>query len=119
MNGSLVARSQIPMPGRRLRIILTRSADEELGEILLYSGRHWGVEHRSTYETLIRDTLHILTRSPLIGRSRGELSVGLRSHSVGSHVVFYWPTDEAIVVAHILHARQDPGRETWQQTDEE
>jgi plasmid stabilization system protein ParE len=44
---------------------------------------------------------------------RDELSPGLRCHPAGSHIIYYWVVEEALIVAHILHSRQDVERETW------
>lgn len=101
------------MSARRLRIVLARNAWDELGDTLQYSGETWGGAQRDAYENLIRDTFDILALRPDIGRSRDELADGLRSHPVGSHVIYYWATGTSLLIAHILHSRRDPGRENW------
>lgn len=80
------------MSARRLNIVLSRHAWDELSDILQYSAEQWGAEQRSAYESLVRDALDTLTRTPHIRRSRPELSLDLRSHPVGSHIVYYWVT---------------------------
>jgi len=103
----------------RLRIVLALNAWDELGNPLQYWEETWGADHRGTYESLIRDTLVILAQTPGIGRLRNELADGLRSHPIGSHILYYWTTDTTLFVAHILHNRRDPGRENWSIPDAE
>jgi toxin ParE1/3/4 len=55
----------------------------------------------------IWETCTLLSRSPLIGRSRDELAPDLRSFPVGNHVVFYRPTKGGIEVVRILSGARD------------
>jgi toxin ParE1/3/4 len=107
------------MSAHRLRIVLARNAWDELSDVLQHSEETWGADQRSAYEHLIRDTFAILALTPGIGRTRDDLAKGLRSHPVGSHVLYYWNTDSALLIAHILHNRRDPGREHWSRSDDE
>lgn len=118
MNACPGAKLQTLMSARNLRIVITRNARRELGDILLHSGRAWGRKQRSSYKSLIRRTLTTLASSPDIGQRRDDLSPGLRSHPLGSHVVYYWVVDGSLVVSHILHYRQDPELDDWTYVDE-
>ena len=55
----------------------------------------------------IWDTCTLLSRAPLIGRSREELAPDLRSFPVGNHVIFYRPTTAGIEVVRILGGVRD------------
>jgi toxin ParE1/3/4 len=110
---SLAVMPRIQMSFRRLRIVLTDNAWDELASILQYSAQAWGEEQRSVYQSLIDDTLRILAASPGIGQARDVLSPGLRSQPAGTHVIYYWTTGTSLIVAHILHGRQDAGRADW------
>jgi toxin ParE1/3/4 len=101
------------MSARRRRIVFTVNSRQDLSDILLYTAQQWGRAQRDTYRTLIRNTLRTLAQTPELGRSRDELSAGLRSHAVGSHVIFYWTNDREIVIAHIFHSRRDIERFEW------
>ncbi|MBI5132562.1 MAG: type II toxin-antitoxin system RelE/ParE family toxin [Rhodopseudomonas palustris] len=49
----------------------------------------------------------VLAQSPLVGRARPELSPKLRSFPSGSHVLYYLPLKDGVVVVRVLHGRQD------------
>ncbi len=105
------------MSARRLRIILTLDARKDLSDILVYTEQQWGRQQRIAYKTLIQSTIRELSRFPMLGRTRDELSAGLRSNLAGSHVIYYWVDNQALVVAHILHSRRDIEGETWTKPD--
>lgn len=95
------------MSARRRRTTYTADARQELSDILLYTGREWGRAQRDAYRSLIRSTIRTLAFQPDMGRPRDELATGLKSHPVGSHMIFYWVHDHELVIAHILHNRRD------------
>lgn len=101
------------MSARKRRIVYSDDARTELSNILLYTEDQWGKSQRATYRRLILDTLRRLAQSPSLGRSRDDLSVGMRSYPVGSHVLNYWERDGVLTVAHILYARRDASKYTW------
>jgi toxin ParE1/3/4 len=55
----------------------------------------------------IYETLTLLGTQPLIGEARDDLRRGLRSFSVGSYVILYYPLREGVEVAGIVHGAQD------------
>ena len=103
------------MSSHRLRVVYTDDARSELADILLYTEVEWGVDQRDRYTALIRKTVTNLAATPNLGRTRDELSPGLRSYPVGSHMLYYWATDDALIVAHIFHVRRDTSRNEWRQ----
>ncbi|MBF0269900.1 MAG: type II toxin-antitoxin system RelE/ParE family toxin [Alphaproteobacteria bacterium] len=44
---------------------------------------------------------------PLAGRTRDEISPGLRSFPVGQYIVFYRPIDDGILIIRVLHGMRD------------
>ncbi len=44
-----------------------------------------------------------------MGRTRDDLSPGLRSLSFGRYVIFYLPVDDGIDVVRVLHSARDIG----------
>jgi toxin ParE1/3/4 len=48
-----------------------------------------------------------LTHNPYLGKERKEIEVGLRSFSVGSHIIFYYLLSDGIEVARVLHGARD------------
>lgn len=103
------------MSARSRRIVLADPAKSDLRDILNFTARRWGRKQRSTYRQLIRDTISTLASSPSLGRARDDLSAGLRSYPAGSHLLYYLEVGDVIVVIRILHSRQDPTREAWEQ----
>lgn len=53
------------------------------------------------------DRLHLLATQPLMGRSRDELALGVRSLPFGRYVLFYAPLDDGIDVVRVLHSARD------------
>jgi toxin ParE1/3/4 len=52
---------------------------------------------------------------PLMGRDRQELAAGLRSWPTSTpYIIFYFPDDQGIVVARVLHHSRDiPAIDYW------
>lgn len=51
----------------------------------------------------------VLAVWPQAGRRRDELGHGLRSHAVGSYIIFYRLAREDVVIQRVLHGRRDLG----------
>lgn len=49
----------------------------------------------------------LLAERPFTGRPRGELRTNLRSVPLGRYVIFYWPIQDGIEVARVLHSALD------------
>ena len=98
------------MPSNR-RVRLTPEADEDFTGILEYTFVHWNQQQMDDFASTIYDALGNLALFPDLGRSRDELSPGLRSHPVGDHVIFYRVTATELIVRRIVHSRRELGRE--------
>jgi toxin ParE1/3/4 len=48
-----------------------------------------------------------LAAMPGIGRTREELSHGLRSFSVGRYIIFYRPGESGVEIVRVLHGARD------------
>lgn len=55
----------------------------------------------------IESVCKTLARSPLLGRSRDELGIGLRSFSVNNYLIFYRPRKSGIVVVRVLSGHRN------------
>ena len=96
------------MSAHRSSFRLTRAADRDLLDILLYTRRNWGQAQEATYRSAITQALRTLRAFPESGQPRDDLFPGCRSLQVGQHVIFYCqPDPTAVVVQRILHGRQD------------
>jgi toxin ParE1/3/4 len=95
------------MSAHRRRLSFAPDARADLSDILVYTEQQWGKRQRAAYKALIDDALRKLTPYPGIGRSRDDISPGLRSHPVGSHVIYYRASDRELTVNRIVHSRRD------------
>lgn len=101
------------MSARRRRIVYSDDAKAELSDIFLFTEEQWGKAQRRIYKQLILSTIRRLSQSPLLGRPRDDVSVGLRSFPVGNHVLYYWEHHGLLQIAHVLHSRRDATRYVW------
>lgn len=76
------------------------TAQIQLSDILLYTEREWGEEQRMLYSRRLIDIMGMLADTPDIGRRRDDLSAGLRSYPVDSHVIYYWHEGGVLFIAH-------------------
>ena len=53
--------------------------------------------------------LTLLATNPKLGRVRDELSIGLRSFSVGHYILFYQTIPDGILLVRVLHSARDLG----------
>jgi toxin ParE1/3/4 len=58
---------------------------------------------------LITDRFLMLASWPRLGRTRNDLRRGLRSHPVGSWVIFYRIARSDVLILRVLHGRRDLG----------
>jgi toxin ParE1/3/4 len=90
------------------RYILSPAARADLDEIWEYSAENWGTEQAERYVFAIRAACEALASGKLKGRSTEDVRAGFRKQTVGSHLLFYRVTDEAVIdVIRILHQRMD------------
>ena len=87
---------------------ITRPAQRNLSDIGAYTEKTWGAAQKKKYLGQIKRTLAALVAAPSLGTSREDIVEGLRSHSVGRHVVFYREAGGDLVISRVLHQRMDP-----------
>ena len=84
----------------------SEQAERDLEEILEYLEDH-SPAAADRFARLFRETTERLARMPEMGRSREELASGLRSFTVGNHVLFYRPIEGGIQAIRIAHGSRD------------
>ncbi len=83
-------------------------AEAELDDIWYYiATQSSSIEVAERMLDAINDQFALLSKHPLIGRSRDDLRAGLRSITVGAYVVLYRVEHEDVVVLHVLQGRRD------------
>jgi toxin ParE1/3/4 len=86
---------------------LTPRARQELREIWRYTRRTWSERQAERYASLLLDAIERLADAPELGRPADDIRPGYRKHRLGSHLIFYRVTGEAVEVVRILHGRMD------------
>lgn len=89
------------------RLIIQPEAQADIRAILLYTRERWSAEQRRRYHAHINLGLTSLLDYPERGRPRDEFYVGCRSLLVEQHVIFYYLTDDEIVIDRVLHRSQE------------
>ena len=86
---------------------ISREADADLVAISRYTTGQFGAEQARRYRDQFARCFASLLDNPLLGRSADELAPGLRRIRQQAHVVFYAPSDDAILIVRVLHHRMD------------
>jgi toxin ParE1/3/4 len=89
------------------RIGISDEAAADLLDIRRYTAKVWGPQQRDRYIGRLRQSLHSLLDYPERGRRRDELYFGCPSLTVGQHIVYYYLTDDEIVIDRVLHVNQE------------
>lgn len=53
------------------------------------------------------EVFELLAKNPEMGRRRSDIRVGLRSHSLGSHVAYYRIAKGEVQILRVLHGARD------------
>ncbi len=88
------------------RILKRPEADKDLDEIWWHIAQD-SQHNADRFLDRILEKCLILASFPQIGTERDELMDGLRSQSIGSYLVFYFPIDDGIDIVRILHGSRD------------
>jgi toxin ParE1/3/4 len=87
---------------------LTNRAMADVIEIGRYTQKHWGLEQRNKYLTMLDGCFQQLAADPLRGKDCSEIRHGYRKMNAGSHVIFYRQKhSEEIEIVRVLHIRMD------------
>ncbi len=89
---------------------LTPAARHDLSRIWDYTAEHWDQAQAEKYVLEVRAAIERIASDPERGRACDEIRQGYRRYGIGSHLVFYRDSSDAIEVIRILHQRTDPTR---------
>lgn len=84
-------------------------AEDDIRNILIYTGQQWGTHQLDDYQLKLDAAMQLLVDFPDRGKSRGEISRGLRSLALDSHLIFYRVIGDAIYVLRVVHKKMDIG----------
>jgi len=65
------------------------------------------IEQADRWVDKLDEKLELIATQPLLGRSRDELAVNVRSFPFGRYVIFYAPIEGGIDVVRVLHGARD------------
>lgn len=88
-------------------IKLRPKAEDDLDTIHQYTRREWGASKANSYIRDIHQAFTTVAENRTAGRDRSDVRSGLRSFSIGSHLVFYKMLPDGVLVVRILHQMMD------------
>lgn len=88
------------------RLLKRPEAENDLDDIWWYIAQN-NPNSADSFLDRIQENCESLANYPHMGMSRNELKAGLRSHSVGNYLIFYFPLDNGIDIIRVLHGSQD------------
>lgn len=88
-------------------VVFTPEAEDDLAEIWAHIAE-WNPANATRFIRRLRDRCRWLAGAPFAGRARTELHAGLRSWAVDSYIVYYFPDEHGIRIAHVFHGSRDP-----------
>ena len=87
------------------RLILSPRAEQDIENILRYTGEQWGENQIPTYRDKLIGALETVLTIPNSGHTTAELPETHRLFPVGSHVIVYRVQENVVGVIRILHKR--------------
>ena len=87
------------------RLILSPKAQQDVEDILQYTGEKWGESQVPIYHNKLNRALESILADPSSGQITGDLSESHLVYPVGSHVIVYRLQANVIGVVRILHKR--------------
>ena len=93
------------MSSRKVLLTLSPAAQQDLIDILRYTGETWGQEQLLIYRDKLDDALLLLGQNPRLGHCSPELPETHRLYFVGVHVIVYRTRTELLEVLRVLHQR--------------
>ena len=96
------------------KVFYSASAENDLLEAWLYVAEASVSSADRMIDQIEADAVRLLDQ-PLMGRERSELASGMRSWPTSTpYILFYFPNENGIVVARVLHhARDIPSMDRW------
>lgn len=89
---------------------LSRRAAIDLEAIAEFTIDRFGIKQARRYRDELKNCFTNLAENPTMGRRAEQLARGLRRFEHGSHIIFYLPVEDGVLVVRVLHYRMDVGR---------
>lgn len=82
----------------------------DTGGIYEYTIANFGLSQAQRYLNVMHERFGDLARQPMLGRAASRLAPNLRRYEYRSHVVFYVPDPEGVLIVRVLHQSMDVQR---------
>ncbi len=86
---------------------LSPKAAADLDGIYEYTIVNFGLAQARNYLLGLHERFQTLADSPLYGRSAAELAPNLRRLEYQSHIMFYVPKEQGVLIVRVLHESMD------------
>ncbi len=90
-----------------MEYILSKSANEDLENVWLYTFENWSIEQADRYLNLLFDEIEYLCLKPFSGFDFGKIRKGYFRSKVKSHFIFYKIRKNEIMIIRVLHEMMD------------
>ena len=92
---------------------VSRAAEQDLKDIYVYSYQMFGEDQAERYTRDLHARFALIAEFPGIGLPTRLGKIVCLKFPTGSHVIYYRRIDDGILIGRILHAAQDPTRQTF------
>ncbi len=89
------------------KLRLADPARKDLVEIGKYTWQTWGAAQKRKYLGQIKNAFKIIKDRPEIGPPRDDIDIGLRSHPVNRHIIYYRIGEKELIIVRVLHQSMD------------
>lgn len=90
-----------------MAIRTTSQAEEDVAEIYVYGAMNFGFNRAQRYANGLRSAFDTLAGMPRMAREHDEFIPPMRVFAFFAHLIVYFIEDEDVVIARVLHHRQD------------
>ena len=90
------------------RFVVSAEAQVDIDLIAAYTTDTWSWQQTDRYLSKLEDSFQLLAENTEMGRACDAISIGLRRHEQGKHVVFYRVKPEGIRIVRVLHQQMVP-----------
>jgi toxin ParE1/3/4 len=82
-------------------------AEDDLYEIAIFTMGQWGIAQADRYIAGLEEFCELIANFPGIGRECDEIAPRLRRMEHESHVIFFFPKDDGILVSRVFHQKRN------------
>lgn len=82
-------------------------AGRDLDDIADYSVEKWGIQQMESHMVMLDERFQWLADNPGLGQARPEIGQDMRAFVVGTHVIYYRGSRNAVEIVAVLHVARD------------